>query len=166
MTEIGPDADLSFQSFIGHDLRGVDLSGANLRRAILDGADLEGANLSGADLQNASMVGTNAMKAAFDNADMRNVKAKKARFGLANFQNARMDGADLRGIRGRYAVWRGANWWDEKYECERVNSPAKSAQSIVSMCSFSARSLHARSTLVTMSLRIGATHCDPRVLIM
>ena len=77
MTEIGPDADLSFQSFIGQDLRGVDLSGANLRRAILDRADLEGANLSGADLRNASMIGTNAMKAAFDNADLRNVKAKK-----------------------------------------------------------------------------------------
>ena len=22
------------------------------------------------------------------------------------------DGADLRGIRGRYAIWREANWWE------------------------------------------------------
>ena len=34
--------DWSFTSHVGEDLRGVDLSGANLRRAILDRADLEG----------------------------------------------------------------------------------------------------------------------------
>ena len=33
--------DWSFTSHVGEDLRGVDLSGANLRRAILDRADLE-----------------------------------------------------------------------------------------------------------------------------
>ena len=27
-------------------------------------------------------------------------------------QGARLDGADMRGIRGKYAVWRKANWWD------------------------------------------------------
>ena len=30
----------------------------------------------------------------------------------SNLQGARLNGADMRGIRGKYAVWRGANWWD------------------------------------------------------
>ena len=38
--------DWSFTSHVGADLRGIDLSGANLRRAVFDGADLEGADLS------------------------------------------------------------------------------------------------------------------------
>ena len=35
--------DWSYTSHIGEDLRGVDLSGADLRRAVFDRADLEGA---------------------------------------------------------------------------------------------------------------------------
>ena len=31
---------------------------------------------------------------------------------VSNLQGARLDGADMRGIRGKYAVWRDANWWD------------------------------------------------------
>ena len=42
MDEIGPDADLSFQSFIGHDFRDMDLSGVNFRRAILDRCNFHG----------------------------------------------------------------------------------------------------------------------------
>jgi len=38
----------------------------------------------------------------------------KAKLNLSNFQDARLDGADLRGVRGRYAIWRRANWWDAK----------------------------------------------------
>ena len=64
--------DWSYTSHIGKDLRGVNLSGANLKRAVFDGADLEGADLSGADMRRASFKGANLMKAAFDNADMRN----------------------------------------------------------------------------------------------
>ena len=33
--------DWSYTSHIGKDLRGVNLSGANLKRAVFDGADLE-----------------------------------------------------------------------------------------------------------------------------
>ena len=39
-SEVGPK-DWSFTSHVGADLRGIDLSGANLRRAVFDGADLE-----------------------------------------------------------------------------------------------------------------------------
>ena len=104
--------DWSFTSHIGEDLRGANLSGANLRRAILDRADLEGADLSGADLRNASLKGANLMKAALDGADLRGARMVKARLGLSNLQGAKLDGADMRGIRGRYAIWREANWWD------------------------------------------------------
>ena len=56
------------------------------------------------------------MKAAFDNADMRNASFIKAKMNLSNFQGAKLEGADLRGIRGRYAIWRKANWWDAKMD--------------------------------------------------
>ena len=46
------------------------------------------------------------MKAALDDSDMRNARFIKAKLSLSNMQGARMDGADLRGIRGRYAIWR------------------------------------------------------------
>ncbi len=104
--------DWSFTSHVGADLRGANLAGANLRRAVFDGADLEGADLSGADLRRASFKRANLMKAAFDGADMRDASFIKARMNLSNFQWCRLDRADLRGIRGRYAIWREANWWD------------------------------------------------------
>ena len=108
--------DWSFTSHVGADLRGADLSGANMRRAVFDGADLEGADLSGADLRRASFKRANLMKASFDDADMRDASFIKARMNLSNFQRCRLDRADLRGIRGRYAIWRGANWWDAKMD--------------------------------------------------
>ena len=106
--------DWSFTSHIGADLRGIDLAGADLRRAVFDNADLEGANLSGADLRKASFKRANLMKTAFDGADMRGATFIKAKMNLSNFQGCRLDNADLRGIRGRYAIWRNANWWDAK----------------------------------------------------
>ncbi len=45
-------------------------------------------------------------------ADLRGARLIKANLGLSNLQGARLDGADMRGIRGKYAVWRDANWWD------------------------------------------------------
>ena len=106
--------DWSYTSHIGKDLRGIDLSGADLRRAVFDEADLEGADLSGADLRKASFKRANLMKAAFDHADMRDAIFIKARMNLSNFQGTKLNRADLRGIRGRYAIWRDANWWDAK----------------------------------------------------
>ena len=95
--EEGPK-DWSFTSHVGADLRGIDLSGANLRRAVFDGADLEGADLSGADLRKASFKRANLMKAAFDDADTRGSSFVKARTSLSNFQRCCLDKADLRGI--------------------------------------------------------------------
>ena len=86
MSEKKEIEDWSYTSHIGKDLRGINLSGANLKRAVFDGADLEGADLSGADMRRASFKGANLMKAAFDNADMRD----------AIFIDAKMDDS-LRG---------------------------------------------------------------------
>ena len=52
--EDGTAKDWSYTSHVRADLRGVDLSGADLRRAIFDGADLEGADLSAAVLEHVS----------------------------------------------------------------------------------------------------------------
>ena len=117
--------DWSFTSHLGEDLRGANLSGADLRRAVFDGADLEGADLSGADLRRASFKRANLMKAAFDGADMRDGIFVKARMNLSNSQGTRLDGADLRGIRGKYAIWRGANWWDARMDDELREALAK-----------------------------------------
>jgi uncharacterized protein YjbI with pentapeptide repeats len=108
--------DWSYTSHVRVDLRGEDLAGADLRRAIFDGSDLEGADLSGADMRGASFKNSNLMKAALDGSDMRNARFTKAKLSLSNLQGARMNGADLRGIRGRYAIWRDANWWDAKMD--------------------------------------------------
>ena len=31
-------------------------------------------------------------------------------------QGARLEGADMRGIRGRYAIWRAADWWNARLD--------------------------------------------------
>ncbi len=117
--------DWAYSSHIGKDLRGIDLSGADLRRAVFDGSDLEGSNLSGADMRKASFKQANLMKASFDNADMRDAVFIKAKMNLSNFQGTKLDRADLRGIRGRYAIWRGANWWDARMDDDLREALAK-----------------------------------------
>ena len=68
--------DLSYTSHVGRDLRGVNLSGADLRRAIFDGADLEKANLSGSDLRDASLKRANLKMAALDGVDLRGARMR------------------------------------------------------------------------------------------
>lgn len=108
--------DWSFSSHRGEDLRGANLSGADLRRAILDGSDLTGANLSGADLRDASLLDVNLNKAALDGADLRGARLLRAKLSMSNMQGARLEGADMRGIRGRYAIWRAADWWNARLD--------------------------------------------------
>ena len=40
------------------------------------------------------------MKCALDGADLRGARLTKAKLNLSNFQDAKMDGADLRGVEG------------------------------------------------------------------
>lgn len=77
------------------DLRGTDLSDADLRRANLSGADLEeadleGANLEGADLKWADLTGANLKGANLKGADLEGV----------NLTWADLRGADLSSVRG------------------------------------------------------------------
>ncbi len=47
---------------------------------------------------------------------MRQARFKKAKLSLSNMQDAKLEGADMRGIRGRYAVWRRADWWNARMD--------------------------------------------------
>ena len=110
--EKGEKLDWSFQNRSNSLLRKGRHPGSNFRRAVLDGADLTEGDFSNCDFRRASMVGADLMKSAFDNADFRGADLKKARLNLSNFNNCQFKGADLRGIRGKYAIWRGSDWWN------------------------------------------------------
>ena len=58
------------------------------------------------------MVEVDLMKSSFDNSDFRGADLRKARMNLSNFKNCKFKGADLRGIRGKYAIWQGSDWWN------------------------------------------------------
>ena len=110
--EKGEILDWSFQNRSKSLLRKGRHSGSNFKRAVLDGADLTEGDFSNCDFRRASMVEADLMKSAFDNADFRGANLKKARLNLSNFNNCKFKGADLRGIRGKYAIWRGSDWWN------------------------------------------------------
>lgn len=115
----GEDGEVLDWSFEGHPnamLRKGRHSGSNFRRAILDKADLSEGDFSNCDFSRASLVEADLMKSAFDNTDFSGADLRKARLNLSNFNYCKFDGADLRGIRGKYAVWRGSNWWDAKID--------------------------------------------------
>ena len=83
-----------------------------IRDSILDKADLTEGDFANCDFRRASMYEADLMKSAFDGSDFRNTDLRKARLNLSNFRNCQFAGADLRGIRGRYAIWQGSDWWN------------------------------------------------------
>lgn len=110
--EIGEQIDWSYQNRAGSLLRKGRHPNSNFKRAILDRADLTEGDFSNCNFQKASMVEADLMKSAFDNTDFRGADLRKARLNLSNFNNCKFAGADLRGIRGKYAIWRGSDWWN------------------------------------------------------
>jgi hypothetical protein len=74
------------------DLRGANLSGANLTSADLRDADLTGADLTGADLRDADLTG-----ADLTGADLRDANLTGADLSDANLTGAYLTGADLNG---------------------------------------------------------------------
>ena len=104
--------DWSFQNRAESLLRKGRHSGSNFRRAVLDGSDFTEGDFSNCDFRKASMIGVDLMKSAFDNTDFRGADLKKARMNLSNFNNCKFKGADLRGMRGKYAIWQGSDWWN------------------------------------------------------
>jgi YD repeat-containing protein len=122
----------------GDTLVGINLSHANLHRAILDSLCMEGAQLEGADLRSASMKGTRLNRGNLQNArlmavraegvclsqadlraawlnganlscsDLRNASLLEADLFGANLSAAMLIGADLRCRRWDQAIWKGA----------------------------------------------------------
>jgi len=90
------------------DLRGTDLSRANLRGAYISGADLSETDLSGADLRGASLRGANLSQtdlgggailggADLSGANLSRTNLLRADLGGANLRRANLRGADLSG---------------------------------------------------------------------
>ena len=40
-------------------------------------------------------------------------------------QGAKLEGTDMRGIRGRYALWRAADWWNARLDDSLAKALAK-----------------------------------------
>ena len=112
----GVPIDWSFQGRTDAVLRGRKHPGSNFKRAVLIRADLTDGDFSDSNFNRASMREADLMKSAFDNCDFRGADLRKARLNISNFRNCRFKGADLRGIRGRYAIWEGSDWWNAKMD--------------------------------------------------
>jgi uncharacterized protein YjbI with pentapeptide repeats len=89
--------------FDGADLRGLDLSGANLAKASchevdLSGADLSGANLNQALLWDANLSGANLSGANLEKAGLRNANLTDAEVARANFTAVDLIGSNLSGL--------------------------------------------------------------------
>lgn len=117
--------DWSFQNKKGELLRRGNHPRSNFRRAILDGVDMTEGNFVNSDFSRASMFEADLMKSAFDGCDFRGCDLRKARLNLSNFRNCKFEGADLRGIRGRYAIWQGSDWWNAKIDADLSKVLAK-----------------------------------------
>ena len=117
--------DWSFQNHAKALLRRGNHPKSNFKRTILVSADLTEGNFVVSNFSRASMVEADLMKSAFDNCDFSGADLRKARFNLSNFKNCSFAGADIRGIRGRYAIWQGSDWWNAKLDDDLAKVLAK-----------------------------------------
>ena len=96
------------------NLRGADLSNADLRYANLRGADLSNADLRYADLRYADLSNANLRGADLSNANLRGANLSNAYLRYADLSNANLRGADLSNADLRYADLSGANTTNTK----------------------------------------------------
>jgi len=89
-------ADLSDANLIGADLRGAELRDANLIGADLSGAELRGADLSDANLRGADLIGADLSGADLRRANLRRADLRDANLIGAELRDANLIGADLR----------------------------------------------------------------------
>lgn len=109
--EDNPDIkpDLSWANLVGTDLRGVNLSDANMKLAFCKGENLEGSNFKNAllfgmnleetNLTDVNMEGANLEGAHVKKAIINNASLKGANLKLANFWKAEFKDADLTGCK-------------------------------------------------------------------
>jgi len=100
LTFAAPDCNLE------RDLVGANLSGCNLRRAILSSADLRRANLSGADLRGANLDFANLSGADLTSADLGGAKLASADLSGADLRSAILTGANFTNVELTNAVRR------------------------------------------------------------
>lgn len=118
------EANLESADLTNADLRGVvDLTGANLRKAVLykakmEESDLKKADLTKADLANASLVGSVMSEAILKDANLTQADLRGTMLIKANLDNANLSGADLSG-----ADLQDAKIRPEQLEvCQRIDS--------------------------------------------
>ena len=92
----------------GANLEGADLHGANLRGANLEGADLHGANLEGADLVGADLRRANLYAANLTRANLKDANLTGAYLSGASLKDAKLRGANLSGANLSVAYLKGA----------------------------------------------------------
>ena len=114
LPEEGEPIDWSFQGRTEASLKGRRHPNSDFRRTVLIRADLTEGNFSNSNFHRANMREADLMKSSFDDCDFSGADLRKARLNLSNFRNCKFEGADLRGIRGRYAIWEGSDWWNAK----------------------------------------------------
>jgi uncharacterized protein YjbI with pentapeptide repeats len=90
--------DLRGALLIDRELRGLDLSGANLQRAILRGTTLSRANLAGAQLQRADLRATSLRRARLDRADLTGAILRFASLAETSVEGASFEGCEIYGI--------------------------------------------------------------------
>jgi hypothetical protein len=93
--------DLSRALLIDRELRGIDLTDANLERAILRGTTLSRADLSRANLRRADLRTTSLRRAKLDHADLTDAVLRHASLAETSIEGALLDGCEIYGI----AAW-------------------------------------------------------------
>ncbi|MBT7937599.1 MAG: pentapeptide repeat-containing protein [Euryarchaeota archaeon] len=125
LPEEGGAIDWSYQGRTDAILRGRRHPGSNFERAILIRADLGETDFSDSNFKKANLREADLMKSAFDNCDFRGADLRKAKLNISNFRNCKFKGADLRGVRGRYAIWEGSDWWNAKMNDDLIKALSK-----------------------------------------
>lgn len=99
-------ADLKKAVLSNEYLAGINLTGADLKGALLDEADLSGANLSNAEMDDAQMTRANLQSTWFRNTHLSKANLVSAEMGRANLSGANLSRANLSfaNMQGAYLI--------------------------------------------------------------
>src|SRR5579862_8815389 len=99
------DAELGGATLVGVNLQGGFLESADLHGATVQGTNLQGADLKNANLQGASLQGTNLQGADLSGANLSGATLQGTNLGGANLTGANLAGAKLQGTNVNGATW-------------------------------------------------------------